>query len=201
MPLLVPMVLCRLEGATVTECITLTTPGNTSVEKNWMPCVDGDALSWIYRIDPLQIVRYLGRDKFEHVSADHRGWLGHWSGSSQAIQFGRGWLCVLHRRRRRRAEVYYEHKLVELNADLRVQRTSPSFFFEMQQIEFCAGLSVHGDDLVLSYGVHDKAARLLRVKQRAVETLLRPYSAPPIVTPMAVGAMSLANSLRRRLRA
>jgi hypothetical protein len=57
-PITTRMVLCRLDDARVAECHFISSPIQATIEKNWMPCFADDDLSWIYRIDPMQLVHY-----------------------------------------------------------------------------------------------------------------------------------------------
>ena len=67
----------------------------------------------------------------------------------------------------------YEHCFVELTDDFRIRRISNIWIFERPTIEFCAGICIVGRHLILSYGVLDRHARLLRLKLSVVERMLR----------------------------
>lgn len=170
------IVLCRLDDAQVAECRSVASPTGAEREKNWMPVVDRTGLGWIYRIDPAEVARY--RDDAPPVleRAAPLDLLDGWSGSSQCVRFRRRWLCVVHVRRDRGDGIFYEHCFVELTDGFRIRRISDPWLFERSVVEFCAGLCVAGDDLVLSYGVLDQHARLIRIPGAMVEDMLRPVA-------------------------
>ncbi len=188
------MVLCRLEEARIVECRAFASPVGSLIEKNWMPLVDGDDLKWIYRIDPMQIVTY--RDAAEpgyseQAPPDPPGPLHGWSGSSPVIRYGKRWLCVVHLRIWDGQRMFYEHAFVEMNDALRITRMSAPWSFEAHTVEFCAGLCLSGHDVILSYGVMDRSARLMRIGHWQLELLLRSDR-------VARAGIALSQMLRRR---
>jgi hypothetical protein len=172
-PLIVKMVLCRLEAEYVAECNFVSSPNQTAMEKNWMPCIEGDSLRWIYRIDPMQIVEYRNDGPSTHDLIGQTGRLETWSGSSQCVRYRNGWLCVIHRRVRWPEGSIYEHCFVELTDNFHICRVSDAWIFEKPSVEFCAGLCVLDKYLCLSYGVLDRRAHVLRLKLSHVERMLR----------------------------
>ncbi len=54
----------------------------------------------------------------------------------------------------------------------RILRISRPFIFQKRGIEFAAGLIRDGDDLVVSYGVDDKTAWLMRTSLNSVMEFL-----------------------------
>jgi hypothetical protein len=67
--------------------------------------------------------------------------------------------AIIHKREKSR----YTHKLVEYDLEGKLLWQSKEFNFEQFGIEFCAGMAFKGDDVVLSYGVMDKKALLLKI--------------------------------------
>jgi hypothetical protein len=175
-PLICQIALCRLEGSKVVEWHLLPSPTGARVEKNWMPCVDGE-LKWIYWLDPMQVLTYrdggLVRERLGRY-----GRLEGWSGSSPLVRYRGKWLGVLHLRRNWRHTSSFVHRLVELGDNFEVRRMSPVFTFEGDEVEYCAGLSLTQNHAVLSYGIQDREARLMRIDLSAVETMLRPLRVP-----------------------
>lgn len=129
-------------------------------EKNWMPFVfDGDLYA-VVSTSPLVIKNLTGSRILEG-----RGLDTFWSGSSQFIPHGNGYLGVVHRH-----ESYgpwgcrdYVHAFVHMDENFHLS-LSPPFRFFGKGVEFCSGIEKHGDELCLSFGVHDKEAYLLWLK-------------------------------------
>ena len=120
-------------------------------EKNWMPFVYQGDLYCVVSTSPLEIFNLTGERKLEG-----RGLDSFWSGSSQLIPHGTGWLGVVHRHEDRD----YVHAFVSMdeNFDLHL---SPPFRFLKEGVEFCCGLERHGDELCLSFGLEDRESYLL----------------------------------------
>lgn len=72
----------------------------------------------------------------------------------------------------------YWHRFVEINPDIgwEITRISQPFCFQRRGVEFCAGMALKGDDLILSYGVHDKEAWLHRMPLQDALDMLHPVT-------------------------
>lgn len=163
------MVLCRLDGARVDVFQVLHSPHGRPMEKNWMPCVRGDRLGYVYS--------HHVAESYE-ISPPKRLHIGYfpelegWSGGSQIVPFEGGLIGVVHQRRKRRNRVYYVHRMVRYNENLEPIRAGREFYFRGEQIEFCAGLAQHGDGFVMSFGVKDREAWLVLLTAGQISALL-----------------------------
>src|SRR5215210_3856905 len=63
---------------------------------------------------------------------------------------------------------------VWFDSEWRLARLSSPFHFQVQGVEFAAGLTRRGDELIVSYGVWDRDAWLARVPLTEVLSLLAP---------------------------
>lgn len=133
-------------------------------EKNWMPFVrDGEILA-LTSTKPLNVVSL----KDGSLIKEGRGLDTFWSGSSQFIPYKGGWLGVVHRHdgvMERKNSIWplrtYVHAFLWMDQDFENLDLSPSFRFRSKGVEFCSGLDWDGDELILSYGIHDEEAHLL----------------------------------------
>lgn len=151
-------------------------------EKNWVPLVRDDELLLVYEADPTTVLRIdpetLSAVETARSTPDLA--LDHLRGSSQAVPFivddGRtGFLYLAHEALEEGGGRIYSHRLVWLDENLEVGHVSDPFYFTRRGVEFCAGLASYGDDLVLSFGVHDAEAWLAIVPRDAArEWLLAP---------------------------
>lgn len=153
------MLLARLENNRLLDWRTIQSPVNYHMEKNWMPRVTGNDLTFLYYPNPLQIFEY-SAGKAQLIYGPRRESLDKYSGSSQVVQRGDTFFAVVHRRYKMR---FYEHKVLEFSKDWQLIRESDEFMFESPQIEFCAGLAFKDDKITFSYGVMDKKAVLLQL--------------------------------------
>ena len=166
------MALCTLDegGTRVEELEFLHSPHTREMEKNWMPRADGDRLSFVYSHQPAESYQLMPtREKlcFESFPG-----LAGWSGGSQIIRHGDAWVGVVHQRRKERGRVYYAHRLVRYDDKLMPAHAGREFYFRGAQVEFCAGLAEHGGGFVLSFGVKDREAWLVRLTVAELGALL-----------------------------
>lgn len=141
--------------------------GIGSVEKNWLTFVVGDELRFIHRTDPLTVYRIdvetgLCTKLFER-SLPIR--LDFTRGSSPLIRLeeDNSWLYLTHEVIPRDGGRVYAHRFVQLDRDLNLMGRSLPFYFENKQVEFACGAARVGSDLLVSYGVWDRQARIMRV--------------------------------------
>lgn len=184
-PLVCQIALCRLQGHKVVEWHLLPSPAGSLREKNWMPLVDGGDLKWIYWVDPTEVLSYRN-GSLSRVRLDRYGRLEGWAGSSPLVRYRGNWLCVVHLRRDWRHVSSFVHRLVEFDDDFRLRRMSPVFLFEGDDVEYCAGLCLTDRHAILSYGMQDREARLMRLDLAAIEGLLRPLRIPKRVSTLGV---------------
>lgn len=163
------MALCGLTGSTVDTLEFLHSPHNAEMEKNWMPCVTDSRLAFVYSHHPAE--------SYEVHPSRRRIWLSafpalfKWSGGSQVIPYNGEGLGVVHQRRKHKNRVYYAHRLVAYNDNLEPVRAGREFYFRGEQIEFCAGIAQHGGYFILSFGVRDREAWLVRLTPTEVASL------------------------------
>ena len=149
--------LMKLEGNILRLEGIFSSPTKAKTEKNWMPFVQGDTLCFLYTPNG-QLLTYTNELTLSRVDSDNE--LPNWSGSSCVMERGGKYYAVIHKREKSR----YTHKLVEYDLEGKLLWQSSEFNFEQFGVEFCAGMAFKGDDIVLSYGVSDKKAVLLKMK-------------------------------------
>ncbi|WP_411887890.1 hypothetical protein [Hydrocarboniphaga effusa] len=173
------MVLGRLDGNVISCLRIIESPHERRREKNWIPFVRNGQLHFIYELASLEIYR-LNDKGLEIVSREDGriSALEGCSGSSQLIPWGEDWICVAHRALLRPRGwylfplAYYRHRFIVLSPDFRLKAMSAFFFFEKRNIEFCAGMVSEGEHVLLSFGVGDRTARVLRLHKEQVMSLL-----------------------------
>lgn len=141
-------------------------------QKNWMPMVNNDKLSFIYSSDPVRIIDEYGTTlslKDSTVASDR------FRGGSQAIRFHDAWLAIIHESlgmpdgRRR-----YVHRFVIYDDNYTVQSYSPAFYIHTLGIEFAAGIAINPYDskVVVSFGIGDKQSWLATFDQQDIQSIL-----------------------------
>lgn len=154
------MILARIDGLD-TDAPRLAEPrvldpgGVLRDEKNWMPLTGGDALRFVYTIDPVRILDETGRTVAQHPPRD---WpTNRMRGGTPLLAFDGGWLGIEHELIYDRHLFYYYHRWIWLDADYALRRFSRRFYFTRVGVEFAAGLcwSPDGTRLMVSFGVED----------------------------------------------
>ena len=165
------MALCKLNKTTVEGLEFLHSPHGREIEKNWMPLVNGDQLSFVYMNHP--------SESYEFYPQKRRVWVGGyaplagWSGGSQLIPYEGVYLGVVHQRRKHKNRVYYAHKLAQYNGNLEPFSAGREFYFRGEQIEFCSGIVSHQGGFALSFGVKDREAWIVSLSASQVASLLK----------------------------
>ena len=152
---------------------------NSYCEKNWMPITDlpYHYVKWtngteVVRIDPeTQTCEQICLKNWRDLNcADLRG-------GSQLIPFGEYRMCIVHETflynsEAGRKDGTYRHRFVIWDKDWNIVKISPQFSFMGAKIEFCCGLTPYQDDYLMTFGVQDNAAYLLRVSKETVKNFI-----------------------------
>ena len=175
------MVLLRFDGNRVTELIPLS-DGHSGHEKNWMPVVAaGTDLFFVYSVAPT-VVKHLNpstRRVTRTLRRQAPAIARHLRGGGQVLPVAGGWLAIAHEAVGfEDGGCVYSHRWVWFDADWRLSQISPSFFLRERGIEFVAGLAQHGQDVLLTFGVHDREAWIARVALAHVMAILEPPDGP-----------------------
>jgi hypothetical protein len=158
------MLLFRLHGARVADAIFLPSPRGRLKEKNWIPLVANGELHFIYGHSPPEVYRYDAPSTLTQVRQAENVVLEGWSGSSCAVPWGDGYVAILHKRGYLAPNrIFYVHRLVAYDAGLEISYVGEPFHFEKVGIEFCAGLALTKDFALLSYGLDDAKAFIVKV--------------------------------------
>ena len=156
-------------------------------EKNWMPWQGGAiAPTWVYSLDPPRKVELVGDQLWTTNSPLHGPYIARsFKGGSQVIwcpdeeDWDWSHLCLVHESvdfpegtipRR-----VYQHRFVGIDHNVGAAMISLPFCFEARGIEFAAGMIYDEEEnsLVISYGVNDERAMLLRVPFEQVMAMMR----------------------------
>lgn len=154
----------------------------TYCEKNWMPITDMP-YHFVKWCNPVEVVKVDPKTKTTSsafigntfsFNKDQRG-------GSQVIPIRNtgDHFCITHevdffygyRNENNKKNATYRHKFVLFDKDWNVPRYSESFSFMNAEIEFCTGVAEYGNDYLISFGVTDNAAYLLRCPKHVIENV------------------------------
>jgi predicted GH43/DUF377 family glycosyl hydrolase len=146
-------------------------------EKNWMPILDMPYhfVKWtnpteIVKVDPInKTCKQIFLGKPYSTKRDIRG-------GSQVITIGDYRVAITHevdlwKNKNNNKEATYRHRIVTWDKDWNVVNTSDEFDFMTGYIEFCCGLAVKDDNVLVSFGYEDNAAYLLNIPLNYFKTL------------------------------
>ena len=95
-------------------------------------------------------------------------------GGSQVLPYKDGYLTINHetdlfKSEAGRKNATYRHKFTYWDKNWNIQKFSEVFSFLEGQIEFCCGMAKYQDDYLLTFGVQDNAAYILKVPGHLME--------------------------------
>ncbi|HEY1778192.1 MAG TPA: glycosyltransferase [Solirubrobacteraceae bacterium] len=179
--------LLRLEGAEIVEVTALAGPHGERHEKNWMPLSLAGVPHVLYSCAPTALLRCDPHSGGTEMIARHDApaEAHHLRGGSQGVPYDGGHLFVVHEVDRSGPAARYLHRLLALGPDHSIMAMSRPFSFIADRVEFCAGMALRDETLVLSFGVSDVAAGLAIVPLAQALALLEPIAhvgsgAPPL---------------------
>jgi len=163
--------------ATETGRVRLEVSGNSYCEKNYAPILD-KPYHFVKWHNPVEIVKAEGNQAVKvslkqgiTPAKDQRG-------SSQLVRWGNCYISVTHevdlfKNYLNQKDGIYRHRLCVWDDDVNLVGISPEpFSFLDGRIEFCVGASVLDGDLLLSFGMQDNAAFVLRTPGALVEDMI-----------------------------
>ena len=98
-------------------------------------------------------------------------------GGSQVISYKGGYLTLNHetdlfKTEAGRKNATYRHRFTYWDKDWNIQKFSPVFSFLENQIEFACGMAKYENDYLITFGVQDNAAYILRVPGKFMEDFI-----------------------------
>jgi hypothetical protein len=168
--------LLEFDGPDIVRALPLRGPDPERHEKNWMPLVVDGVVQLVYSCGPTVVLGGAVADGALEVVVEQDGPAGteRLRGGSQGVPVPGGHLFVVHEVDRSQPKMRYLHRFLLLGDDLVVAGLSPAFTFTADRVEFCAGMALRGDELVLSFGISDAAAGLATLDLDEALALLEP---------------------------
>lgn len=151
---------------------------STYCEKNWMPVIGAEPFTFIKWHHPTEIVKYHNKETKQvsvkeapmfDIRADLRG-------GSQIVPYKDGYLGITHEVYLYKSELgsknaTYRHRFIYYDKDLSLVKTSKDFSFMDAHIEFCCGLAVKDNKIIMSFGFQDNSAFILEMPERCLDEI------------------------------
>lgn len=138
-------------------------------EKNWMPILGNDRLSWMYRPGVVML-----SDGAFITQTENKLAVDQFSGGGQVVPFEAGWVGIIHEVRPNpiNGKRWYQHRFIWFDLGFVLQKVSKPFVFFDRQIEFAAGLAFYKGSIIISFGVRDCEAWLASISQDDLRDLI-----------------------------
>lgn len=180
--------LCKLSDdrsgktAKVESLMPLMGPNPSRCEKNWLPFVKDGEFHVIYSYDPLVIFKPAIGQVYSQVDDDvlvknvvQEHDFSRFSGSAPPIAFDDGYLLLVHESLYEDGRIYL-HRYVYMGIDFNITEVSKPFIFFHKGVEYCCGMAIDhsGENLVMTIGLEDREAYLVKVDLETVRSMLEP---------------------------
>ena len=169
--------------ARVEHLVPLSWSGANLIEKNWLLYAQDDELRAVYSFDPFTLLTGINPDTgdvFASTGNPVRWFAGRFRGSTSPVQLKLGMgdvsLSIVHDVANFAEGNVYAHRFVLFNEKGVIMYSAP-FFFEHAGVEYACGMTLRGDDLIISYGFEDREAKMIRL--RAADVLTEMDRPPP----------------------
>ena len=147
-------------------------------EKNWMPILDMPYhfVKWTNPLEVIKVFPEEGKTETVILHHDYQTGIGDIRGGSQVITLGDYRMCVIHEVNLfssllKQKDAKYIHRFVVWDLDWNFICFSEPFTFLGGEIEFCCGMAIHNDDLLMTFGFQDNASYLLKMPISALKLI------------------------------
>jgi FkbM family methyltransferase len=157
------------------------TDPNWYCEKNWMPILDMP-YHFIQWTNPAVVIKadlmtLKSARTIEVNETDKIEGLPFLRGSSQVIPWKNYYICIVHdcdlfKNKIGQKDATYMHRFVIYDRNWNIIKIGEQFSFMDGEIEFCCGMAIYKDDLLISFGFQDNCAFILRVPAPMIPKIL-----------------------------
>lgn len=142
---------------------------NEYCNKNWMPILSMP-YHFIKWCNPLEIVIADPIQKTCSTVLNSSSFIPgfpDWRGSSQVIKLENAYLSIIHETNLYRSKIgnkdaTYRHRFLVWDNNWNLIKISKIFSFLNTKIEFCCGMDIYKDNLLITFGIQDNAAFILK---------------------------------------
>lgn len=160
---IVEQVLCRIENNAVVEATCFMSPLGVRLEKNWCPIINDSELMFVYSFEPANLFT-ITDNKISFLNLNSNVNEHNFRGGTPLIRYGDIYLGLIHHTPNtwngRRS---YTHSFVSFTENFQLLEISEPFFLQRRGLEFAAGICKTQSGILVSYGVADRAVRMLEI--------------------------------------
>jgi len=145
--------------------VRINVPNYSYCEKNWMPILDMP-YHFIKWTSPTEVVKVVDNNIDIVFLSDSP--FKNYRGSSQVIRIGNYRIAIIHItnvciNKINSAFGQYNHKFIVWDLNWNIVCESDEFNFMDGKVEFCCGMAVYGNDILITYAFQDSATYILRM--------------------------------------
>jgi len=151
---------------------------NSYCEKNWMPVTDMPYhyIKWSNPTELVKVNPTTGTSE-QLFTREGKNMDGYPRGGSQVIPWKGGYVAITHEVDLFKSEVgrkdaVYYHRVLFWDKDFNLVKWSNKFFIMGGHVEFCVGLAIHKENMIMTFGFQDNAAYLLKFPETVLEEFL-----------------------------
>ena len=151
---------------------------NSYCEKNWMPILDKPYhyIKWCNPTEVVKINPKTGTSKQVFIGEENLI-DGYPRGGSQVISWKDGYVAITHdvdlfKSEVDRKDAIYYHRILFWDKNFNLLKSSNKFSIMGGHVEFCVGLEIHKENMIMTFGFQDNAAYLLKFDESVLEEFL-----------------------------
>ena len=151
---------------------------NSYCEKNWIPILDKPYhyIKWCNPTEVVKINPKTGTSKQVFIGEENLI-DGYPRGGSQVISWKDGYVAITHdvdlfKSEVDRKDAIYYHRILFWDKNFNLQKWSKKFSIMGGHVEFCVGLTIHKENMIMTFGFQDNAAYLLKFDESVLEEFL-----------------------------
>jgi len=164
------------KGVKEVRRVRIEPPKPSYCEKNWMPILD-QPYNFVKWSNPTEVVKVdlkKGKATTVHQGKDYLEGVRDFRGGSPVIPYGDNYMAIIHevdlyKDELGRKDGQYYHRFVIWDKDWNIIHTSDVFNFMAAKIEFCCGLAIKDDKMLITFGYQDNAAFILEAPLKFME--------------------------------
>lgn len=151
---------------------------NSYCEKNWMPILNKPYhyIKWCNPTEVVKIDPKTGTSKQVFIGEENLI-DGYPRGGSQVISWKDGYVAITHdvdlfKSEVDRKDAIYYHRILFWDKNFNLLKSSNKFSIMGGHVEFCVGLAIHKENIIMTFGFQDNAAYLLKFDESVLEEFL-----------------------------
>jgi hypothetical protein len=140
-------------------------PTETDCEKNWIPINNSNKeILFIYKWHPLQIGKLDENNKL-CITTTHNTptFFKHFRGSSSICEYNNQLWCITHGVKYTTPRKYFHQFVILDKTSLKPIKFSVPFYFNNFKIEYCNGLMIKGNELIILFSQNDANPCILKI--------------------------------------